>query len=60
MSFATRPIDAVRAAGKRGAAVTVRCIWCKRELRPCNVGRHIAAQHFRQLTIDDVFSGKAR
>jgi hypothetical protein len=60
MSFATRPPEAVRAAGRRGAARRVRCIWCKRAIRPCNLGRHIAAAHFQQLTIDDVFSGKVR
>jgi hypothetical protein len=31
-----------------------RCGWCERELRPCNMRRHVAAQHFRQLTIYDV------
>lgn len=29
------------------------CIWCEAELRPCNMARHVAACHFRQLTIDD-------
>jgi hypothetical protein len=29
------------------------CPWCGRWLRPCNLTRHIAVQHFRQLTIDD-------
>jgi hypothetical protein len=32
------------------------CPWCGRELRPCNLARHIAAAHFRQLTIDDVLA----
>ncbi|HEY2570186.1 MAG TPA: hypothetical protein VGI27_01870 [Solirubrobacteraceae bacterium] len=29
------------------------CPWCERRLRPCNLKRHISAQHFRQLSIDD-------
>jgi hypothetical protein len=36
------------------------CPWCKRELRPCNMRRHIAAAHFRQLTIDDVLDDDGR
>jgi hypothetical protein len=35
-----------------------RCGWCERELRPCNMRRHIAAQHFRQLTIYDVLEDR--
>lgn len=31
-----------------------RCLWCERELRPCNMRRHVEARHFRQLTIYDV------
>jgi hypothetical protein len=29
------------------------CPWCERQLRPCNLSRHISARHFHQLTIDD-------
>ena len=29
------------------------CPWCGRSLRPCNLSRHIAKEHFRQLTIYD-------
>lgn len=32
------------------------CPWCGRSLRPCNLSRHVAAQHFKQLTIDDVLA----
>lgn len=32
------------------------CPWCGRGLRPCNLSRHVAAVHFRQLTIDDVLA----
>ena len=37
-----------------GGMTKQRCGWCERELRPCNMARHIAAAHFRQLTIDDM------
>lgn len=33
------------------AQVRVPCPWCERVLRPCNLSRHIATGHFRQLTI---------
>jgi len=56
MSFATQPRELVRLRGQLGAMVVVRCGWCGRELRPCNLARHIAAAHFRQLTIDDVLA----
>jgi hypothetical protein len=36
-----------------GGMTKRRCPWCERELRPCNLNRHIAARHFRQMTIDD-------
>jgi hypothetical protein len=36
------------------AAVRQSCPWCERVLRPCNLSRHIAAQHYRQLTIFDL------
>lgn len=37
------------------ALLRVRCPWCEpvRWLRPCNLSRHIAAAHFKQLTIYD-------
>lgn len=38
------------------ALLRVRCPWCDRDLRPCNLKRHIDATHFRQLTIDDVLT----
>lgn len=45
----------------RAAAAIVRpCPWCSRRMRPCNLSRHIAAQHFRQLTIDDALAEEAR
>jgi hypothetical protein len=31
------------------------CPWCELRYRPCNLGRHVAAAHHRQLTIWDVF-----
>lgn len=37
-----------------GGLTRRRCGWCERELRPCNMARHVAAAHFRQLTLDDV------
>jgi hypothetical protein len=37
-----------------GGLTRRRCPWCERELRPCNMGRHIAARHHRQMTIYDV------
>jgi hypothetical protein len=56
VSFATQPREVVQLWAQTGAAVVVRCGWCGRELRPCNLGRHVAAAHFRQLTIDDVLA----
>jgi len=56
MSFATQPREVVQLWAQAGAMVVVRCGWCERELRPCNLSRHIAAAHFRQLTIDDVLA----
>lgn len=38
------------------ALLRVDCPWCERRLRPCNLGRHIASRHFRQLTIYDVMA----
>ena len=38
------------------ALLRVRCPWCHRSLRPCNLYRHIDAAHFKQLTIDDVLT----
>ena len=35
------------------ALIKRKCPWCERELRPCNLDRHIAKEHFRQLTIDE-------
>lgn len=37
-----------------GGLTRRRCPWCERELRPCNIARHIAARHFRQMTIDEM------
>ena len=37
-----------------GGMTRRKCLWCERELRPCNMRRHVAARHFRQLTIFDV------
>lgn len=54
MSFDTQPRELVQLWAQVGAMVTTRCCWCGRELRPCNLGRHIGAQHFHQLTIDEV------
>jgi hypothetical protein len=48
VSFASDPELA-----RRAAAVRRRCGWCDELLRPCNLGRHIEAHHFRQLSIDD-------
>ena len=56
MSFATQPREVVQLWAQAGAMVVVRCGWCGRELRPCNLARHVAAAHFRQLTIDDVLA----
>ena len=36
------------------------CPWCGTELRPCNLDRHVAARHFRQLTIYDVLDRPPR
>jgi hypothetical protein len=54
MSFATRAREEVSMFGQLGALVTIRCEWCGRELRPCNLKRHTDAAHFRQLTIDEM------
>jgi hypothetical protein len=54
MNFATQPHEQVSLFGQLGATVTTRCEWCGKEMRPCNLGRHISAAHFRQLTIDEV------
>lgn len=40
--------------GQRGALTRVRCTWCERRLRPCNMRRHVDAAHFKQLTVDEV------
>jgi len=56
MSFATQPTEMVRLWAQTGAMAVVRCGWCGREMRPCNLARHVAAAHFRQLTIDDVLA----
>ena len=37
-----------------------RCPWCEAKLRPCNLTRHIAARHFRQLTIYDLLDPPKR
>ena len=54
MSFATRPIEWVSHVGHLGALVTAQCPWCHRWLRPCNMSRHIAANHHAQMTIYDL------
>ena len=54
MSFATQPREVVQLWAQAGAMVVVRCGWCGRELRPCNLARHTASAHYKQLTIDDV------
>lgn len=41
-----------------GGLTRHKCDWCERELRPCNMARHIAAQHYRQLTIDDMIESE--
>lgn len=51
MSFAADPMRAVLCARMRRP-----CPWCERQLRPCNLSRHIAAQHHAQLTIYDELS----
>ena len=38
------------------ALIRRKCPWCDRVLRPCNLSRHIAANHYRQLTIDDALA----
>jgi hypothetical protein len=37
-----------------------RCAWCERELRPCNMKRHVTARHHRQLTIYDELDRERR
>ena len=49
-------LEAFIAAGQ----VRKPCPWCEVELRPCNLTRHIAARHFRQLTIYDVLDRPPR
>ena len=34
------------------ALIKTRCGWCELVLRPCNLARHVAAKHYKQLTID--------
>jgi hypothetical protein len=48
--------DSSLAALVVGGLTRRRCAWCEVELRPCNMARHVAAKHFRQLTIDDVLA----
>ena len=52
MSFAEDPELAVRCA-----QIVRKCVWCDAMLRPCNMGRHVAARHHRQLTIFDGMTG---
>jgi hypothetical protein len=59
VSFDTQTREQVQLWAHLGALVTTRCEWCDKELRPCNLGRHIMAKHFRQLTIFDVIDGLA-
>jgi hypothetical protein len=59
VSFATQPREVVSMWGQLGALARTRCAWCGRELRPCNLPRHVAAAHFRQLTIDEVLKADA-
>jgi hypothetical protein len=33
-----------------------KCAWCERELRPCNMRRHVDAAHFHQLTVDEALA----
>ena len=56
MSFDTQPHEVVRIWAQVGAMTTTHCPWCGRVLRPCNLTRHVSAQHYRQLTIDDVLN----
>ena len=44
-------------AGQLGALTIHKCGWCEWRLRPCNMRRHVDAQHFRQLTIEDALDG---
>lgn len=48
--------DSSLAALVVGSLTRRSCPWCEAELRPCNLDRHIAAKHFRQLTLDDVLA----
>jgi hypothetical protein len=41
-----------RECAERAALVRTRCIWCERELRPCNLDRHVRAAHFRQEELE--------
>jgi hypothetical protein len=38
------------------ALIRRKCPWCDRELRPCNMARHVDAAHFHQLTVDEVIA----
>jgi hypothetical protein len=48
--------DSTLAALVVGGMTRRRCLWCERELRPCNMARHVGAAHFRQLTLDEVIA----
>lgn len=48
----TRYADEPRIA----AAITRKCPWCTRQVRPCNLSRHVSAAHFHQLSIDEVIT----
>ena len=52
--------DSSLAALVVGSLTRRKCPWCPRQLRPCNLDRHIAAEHFRQLTLDDVLADIGR
>ena len=64
MSFRPNDVDGAddgyRAWALEMALIRHRCPWCGRSLRPCNLGRHIAKAHFRQLTVDDVIADLKR
>lgn len=51
--------DWARECALQAALIRVRCTWCERELRPCNMRRHVDAAHFKQLTVDDVLQAQA-
>lgn len=56
VSFDTQPREVVQMWAQLGAGVVTRCAWCGLRLRPCNLARHVSANHFHQLTIDDVLN----